>query len=231
MRGIPPFSDARLRAYCIYCSKRPGTRDHVPPSVFLDKPYPEHLPVVPSCRECNQSTSLDEEYLACRLEVVVCQTAEPEAVERVKIASSLRHSRRLRERLDNALQLDRAEPRLSLELDRINRVVEKVARGLWSYETSETTADLQTQARTKFAGEATEAELEAFFALEMPEMLPEVGSRMMMRLVHHGLRRNDWVILQPERFSYGVEVFGHNGRVKLLVRGCLLAEVDILSDW
>lgn len=231
MRGVPPFYDTRLRGYCIYCSRRPGTRDHVPPSVFLDKPYPDHLPVVPSCRECNQSTSLDEEYLACLLEIVVCGTAQPEDVERVKIASSLRHSRGLRKRLNNALQVDGAESRLSLEWGRINRVVDKIARALWNYETSETTVDLTTQARMKFAGETTEAELEAFFGLEIPEILPEVGSRMMMRLFETGLWRNDWVILQPERFSYGVEVSVHNGQVKLLVRGCLLAEVDILSDW
>ena len=63
---------------CVYCGNAAGTRDHVPPKVLLDEPYPPDLPPVPACDECNNrfSTMVEQtegltvqmvlsEYLAC----------------------------------------------------------------------------------------------------------------------------------------------------------------------
>lgn len=47
---------------CIYCNKPANSKDHVPPLGFLLKPYPPNLITVPSCIECNNSYSVDEEY-------------------------------------------------------------------------------------------------------------------------------------------------------------------------
>jgi hypothetical protein len=48
---------------CIYCRKvKKTTRDHVPPKLLLDKPFPSNLPTVPACRDCNQSFMKDDEY-------------------------------------------------------------------------------------------------------------------------------------------------------------------------
>ena len=60
MRQIKEFTDERLRGFCAYCGGPAETRDHVPPRVFLDKPYPSNLPVVSACRECNEDISMDE---------------------------------------------------------------------------------------------------------------------------------------------------------------------------
>src|SRR5690242_14029536 len=68
------YIDERHLAFCAFCGDAPGTRDHVPPRVFLDKPYPDNVPVVGSCFECNNGASLDEEYVACLLEAAVCNT-------------------------------------------------------------------------------------------------------------------------------------------------------------
>lgn len=47
---------------CIYCGTYgPITGDHVPPKCLFAKPWPE-LFTVPSCRQCNQGASLDDEY-------------------------------------------------------------------------------------------------------------------------------------------------------------------------
>ncbi len=48
--------------YCIYCGKPSNTREHSPSKVFLEKPYPNDLPVLPACFDCNNSFSSDELY-------------------------------------------------------------------------------------------------------------------------------------------------------------------------
>jgi hypothetical protein len=77
VRQYETFVDERLLGFCAFCGGRPGTRDHVPPKVFLDKPYPANLPVVASCARCNSGASVDEEFVAALLEVVICGTPTP----------------------------------------------------------------------------------------------------------------------------------------------------------
>ena len=48
--------------YCIYCGEKSDTREHCPSKVFLSKPYPDDLPVLPACFKCNNSFSADEVY-------------------------------------------------------------------------------------------------------------------------------------------------------------------------
>ena len=48
--------------YCIYCGNLADTREHSPSKVFLHKPYPNDLPVLPACKRCNNSFSDDELY-------------------------------------------------------------------------------------------------------------------------------------------------------------------------
>jgi hypothetical protein len=85
VKQIRTYVDDRLAAFCYACGGAPATRDHVPPKVFLDEPYPENLPVVGSCRTCNEGASLDEEYVACVLEVAARGTVDPSGLTRPKI--------------------------------------------------------------------------------------------------------------------------------------------------
>lgn len=48
--------------YCVYCGEKSDTREHCPSKVFLSKPYPDDLPVLPACFKCNNSFSADEMY-------------------------------------------------------------------------------------------------------------------------------------------------------------------------
>ena len=48
---------------CVYCgSEKDPTIDHVPPKLFLTRPYPDNLITVPACAKCNQSFQKDDEY-------------------------------------------------------------------------------------------------------------------------------------------------------------------------
>lgn len=55
---------------CIYCGKPATTREHTPSKVFLLEPYPENLPTIPACFECNNGYSEDEKYVACFLDLL-----------------------------------------------------------------------------------------------------------------------------------------------------------------
>lgn len=85
MKQYANYGDQRLQSYCVHCGGSTETRDHAPSKVFLDEPYPANLPVLPSCAECNEGFSLDEEYTACFLECVLCGSTIPELLRRKKV--------------------------------------------------------------------------------------------------------------------------------------------------
>lgn len=70
------FVRQRLTRSCVYCGGIADTQDHVSSRVLLDDPKPVNIPVVEACKECNQGFSMDEEYLACLLDCVLCDTTE-----------------------------------------------------------------------------------------------------------------------------------------------------------
>jgi len=69
-----------------------GTRDHVPPEVFLKEPYPENLSIVAVCQKSNLSSSLHEDYVACLSDCVIAGLAAPEKFKREKIQLILKDS-------------------------------------------------------------------------------------------------------------------------------------------
>ena len=48
-------------------------------------PYPDNLPVVGACRDCNVGFSEDEVYLAALVECVIVGSARPEDMRRRKV--------------------------------------------------------------------------------------------------------------------------------------------------
>lgn len=129
--------DKRLLKSCIYCGGSPDTRDHVPSKVFLDKPYPDNLPVVACCLECNRSFSLDEEYVACFLECVIAGSTSPDAIQREGISRKLSKNLKLASRIALA-QKRSSDGQLTWypEMDRVNNVTLMLACGHVAYEFS-----------------------------------------------------------------------------------------------
>ena len=102
MKHFTDYSDDRTRGMCIYCGGLPETREHVPPKVFLDKPYPSDLPIVEACARCNHAYSLDEEYMACLIDCVISGTADSNSLQRETTKKSLLHALGLAERIARA---------------------------------------------------------------------------------------------------------------------------------
>jgi hypothetical protein len=228
MRQIPNHGDQRQLAQCVYCGLGTDTRDHVPPRVFLDKPYPDNLPVVPACQSCNVSFSQDEEYVACLVDCVVAGAADPDKVRRPKVGRILRERAGLRKRLDAAHR-----PTVSsfeIETERVETVMLKLARGHAAYELNE--PQLDEPGRIVWSPLATlpDTERKEFESPPIPDIFPEVGSRGMQRLlVAEGSIYCDWIVAQEGRYRYLAAVTSEGVLVRTVLSEYLGCEVFWLT--
>jgi len=226
MKFIRAFSDLRLGDRCVHCGAAPTTRDHVPPRALLDPPYPENLAVVPSCQPCNSRASADEQYLACALEAAVCGSAEPDRLERAKIARALERRPKLRTMIADAF----VPNALAVDSERVGSVLGKTARGLRAYETSEHWPAGQLSVWFGAISTLDEDQRRAFLDIGGSDLCPEIGSRLMQRSLVDWGGANVWQVVQADRFEYSIETRRAGDRVKMLVRGYLAVEVTFFDD-
>lgn len=227
------FMDSRLTGMCVYCGDRPATRDHVPSKVLLDEPYPAELPVVGACTECNSSFSLDEQYLACFVECVICGAVEPEDVKRDKVARILTENPALQKRIQAAADTDLWDNLIwTPEMDRVRKVVLKLARGHAAYELYPVLAK-PTELGVLPIASMSEEERDSFETSPVEHgvaLWPEIGSRAFLRTVGKapdpfgGL--DGWVVVQPGRYRYSVVETGG-----ILVRMVLSEYLACLASW
>lgn len=205
MKQIPDYGDSRTLDYCAFCGGRTGTCDHCPSKVFLDKPYPENLPVVFACSDCNGGFSLDEEYLACLLACVTCGSTDPEAMEREKVARILTDKPALRARIESARLLLGDAVGYRPEHDRVAATVTKLAQGHALYELHESFARPPDSLDFQPLPDVGEAARASFESHQSPGIWPEVGSRAMQRIISGADSTHDaWIIVQPGRYRYRV---------------------------
>jgi len=209
MRQVRDYSDERLKGGCSYCGGLADSRDHVPSRALLDAPHPPELPVVPACTECNCSFSLDEEYLACLVECVICGSATAAAIKREKVKEIILRKPQLAAKLSQARTVDKCGRTIfSFEPDRVRNVILKLGRGHALFELGE--PQLEGPSSVAFAPLETlspEAR-ESFESPPSSTAWPEVGSRAMQRLAEDfgTTDRPGWVVVQPGRYRYSATV-------------------------
>ncbi len=213
MKQIRSYGDQREIGFCAFCGGKTGTRDHCPSKILLDQPYPDNLPVVPACVECNNSFSADEEYMACLMACVLSGSTDPDLIMRKRIARILRKKGSLRARIQNSIIKENNEIIFTPETERIQNVITKLAKGHSLFELH-LPVYIKPDSVSLFPlcalDEKTRFEFEA-----QPEssLFPEVGSRAMTRLFT-GIDINDhgWIVVQPGVYRYlasqnsGVEI-------------------------
>lgn len=203
MRQLRDSGDHRTLLQCAFCGGETGTRDHCPSRVLLDEPYPDNLPVVPSCSKCNGSFSEDEEYLACLLECVAVGSTMPEAMRRPRIARVLSAKPALRARLENALVSRDGSVHFEPELERVTSVVTKLAKGHALYELHEACYEHPEVLEVTPLTAMDAFSRIAFENAPEPSVWPEVGSRAMQRQVARmDLTEAGWVVVQPGGYRY-----------------------------
>jgi hypothetical protein len=227
MRQIKTFSDSRLDTQCAYCGDYPENRDHVPSKILLDKPYPENLPVVPSCIKCNNGFSLDEAYFASLIECAMCGTTEIEKLSRQEIKKTLKYNSKLHSRLEKAIHVDKGIVTFNIETDRFENVLQKLAFGHIKYENSETEFNKPTLIWFKPVHLMTKEEELYFFSISELQKAPEVGSRGMQRMYlnENGVPVENWNQVQEDVYSYLVSISMSQSKVRLIIRNYLACEV------
>lgn len=207
MKHFTDYSDDRTRGMCIYCGGLPETREHVPPRVFLDKPYPSDLPTVEACAKCNQAYSLDEEYMGCLIDCVISGIAEPSALQRETTKNSMLHTPALAERIAGARRETSDGISFDVEHDRIMNVVKKVAVGHVLYELGLLVPLDEVEVSIAPFPSLDPKSTSCFENLGVGELAlwPEVGSRAMHRLlITDENYKNGWIHVQRGRYRYSV---------------------------
>ena len=172
---------------CVYCGARATTRDHVPPRFLLETPLPDDLLTVPSCRDCNRSFSLDEQYL----QVVLAKVGHvPQLMAKVEeggvVDRALQRAPALDQRIVDSLEV-RSDGRVWLmpERERILRVVQKIAYGLF------------------ICRYGVRASIGAFSALAVYGPEEEIPQPIVAATHYRpGIRRKPWISVQNGVFSY-----------------------------
>ena len=215
MQEIEEFADQRNKSWCIHCgawlSDVSANDDHVPTKSILHKPRPHHLPTVKICRACNSDFSKDEQYFVTFINSVLVGSTDPSKHPNSSASRALAESAKLRERIERSktsYMTQGGDTRLvwKPEIDRVNRVILKNARGHAYFEFGEPMRDepdhiwaypLQALALTE------RSEFEACGAGELA-LWPEVGSRMMTRVITGQDLVGPWVIVQDGTYRYSV---------------------------
>ena len=119
---------------CVYCGNPADTRDHVPPKRIYTKPFPDNLPTVPCCDSCNGAWSKDEQYFKIALSLmggsIELDGMHDEDGFTHKTLSNLK-AFGLDDTILNSISVDEFDrPYFSPDLQRLYRVLEKIALGL-----------------------------------------------------------------------------------------------------
>jgi len=236
MQRTEEFVDDRQKSWCIHCARSLAgldtSDDHVPSKSLLSKPRPHHLPVVAICKDCNTSFSRDEQYAVTFLSCVLSGSSAPEQQSNASAARALAASPRLRtliERSRTEYTTVGGEKRFlwKPDVERINRVVVKNARGHAYFEWGEPMLNAPIHVwTTPLESMSSEQRSDFESAGEGPGLAvwPEVGSRMMSRLVTGAVLSDGWVIVQSGTYRYSVDASG-GLRVRTVLWEYLATEV------
>ncbi len=208
MEKIDDFSDERHKAWCIHCGvalrDANTNRDHAPTKSLLDKPLPHHVPQVPVCSACNNGFSKDEAYLVSFFSCVLTGSTDPEKQVIPAASRLLTDNPGLRARLDQARSADANDKTTwTPETERLERIIVKNARGHAFFELGEPMRD-DPVGVASVPLTAMSPDLRRNFEKVHWEVWPEVGSRLMSRLVTGEDIVGGWIVIQPGIYRYAV---------------------------
>lgn len=234
---IPEYADERLTAEwdgrCLYCghgfsAAHHRSVDHVPSKSLLQQPYPENLPTVPACMDCNSDFSGDEQYVQVFIGCVFSGSADPAAQPDPKVRAALLRSTALRTRIESAMREPSSEGgpvRWEPEHEPLATVLAKNARGHLWHEHADRRPREPTVAYS--ALESLTCEQRELFE-NPPEVgvaLPEVGSRALQRRFS-GDWFDGWTFVQDDRYRYAVDYLGGDSvRVRVVIAEYLAVTV------
>ena len=217
MERIEEFVDERQNQWCLHCggwlAALNTNRDHVPTKSILREPLPANLPIVEVCQVCNSSFSGDEEYFVALLSDFQSGTTDPVGQIHLrgrKIAESQQRLRRLIEagKTETLSLLGDAEIHWQFDESRIQRVILKNARGHAFYEYGEPMLEKPDRIDFRPLIRLTAGQRAQFEDLGDTDGWPEVGSRMLTRVMTGQDIDGGWIVVQDGIYRYSVTQSG-----------------------
>jgi len=234
---IPQYADERLTAEwdgrCLYCGygfgeARRRSVDHVPSKTLLQQPYPENLPTVPACVECNSGFSGDEQYVQVFIGCALSGSVEPSAQFDAKVRAALLRSTALRTRIESSMRKPSSEGgpvRWEPEHERLATVLVKNARGHLWHEHADRRRGEPTVVYSALESLACEQRELFENPPEVGAALPEVGSRALQRRFS-GDWLDGWTFVQDDRYRFAVDYLeGDTVRVRMVIAEYLAVAV------
>ena len=213
MEKILNYADKRQTAGCVYCGSIEKTAEHLPPKIFLDEPYPLNLVTIKACKRCNESFSIDEEFVACYVEYLN-SNGDLTLIKRPKIQRILTK----KPSIFNAFKkIEETEVN-----ERLGRVFLKIAQGHALFEQNELKFE-DDLFKIRF-GKYDELTEQARLELEtIPHalILPEVGSRATQRLLTTPIMNVPWITIQDGNYRYLV----FDGGVRMVLSESFWSEI------
>ncbi len=218
---------------CIYCGNRADTREHIPSKVLLSEPYPENLPTIPACFECNNGFSADEEYFVSFLETLKSAIYVDYSISD-HIVKIFNHTPALQEMVTSSIHLENKTVFFSYDEIRFKRVINKLAVCHAGYEFDHVDFNDPISTKISFIFNMTPEDISEFTAPEIMNCVPEISSRFtsnycIIQNIDNGeaYLLNDWIVVQEGRYQYYVYLNTHGGvSIKMIILDFLYCQVD-----
>jgi len=213
---------------CLYCGDNANTRDHAPSKVFIDENFMGFLPTVPSCSKCNNSYSVDEEYVANWIEIL-SRKCISEYKRRTKTDRALARNSKLKEKLSQQIVSDAGGLRFGFDRKSFENIFRKLATAHVGYEIDALKAKSEPLIAINFAFLMSKDGLTNFNSMPKLDYAPEIGSRACSEIVvtvfEDDLETSlFWKIVQPEKYRYSVSIV-ENIEVKIVVNELIYVSI------
>jgi hypothetical protein len=251
MEFVGFYGDNRLRhkiiynrnsySECVYCGGEADTREHVPSKVFLVKPYPDNLGIIPACLKCNNSYSKDELFLSILIEKLKSKHYGQKYSQSKEVETRIKSNEKIAFEIEQAIEnnsINKFEKKIS-------RIIFKLALGHSVYELSEGFKIQDGTINYSFLDSMSTRETEEFslpFNISK-EPLPEIGSRVYQRIMVLTLDLVavndpeqkmdapiiflDWVDVQQSKYNYTSYIFGNKIITKIIINDFMYTEISI----
>lgn len=221
------FSDNQPDNTCLYCGENANTLDYIPPKNLLDTPFPDNLPVVPCCEGCKLNFSLDQEYITCLIECILHASTEIRNLKSERIKNIFRSKESLRQIIVESMIKTERGISFNVDITRCKNVIIKLAKGHLSYENSEPMFEEPKYIGFKPITAMTQNEIDCFLSSSELPQASEVGSKLIRNFLMDNNKKanSNWVIVQPDNYSYAVSVHLGSVSVKILICNYIAAEI------
>jgi len=208
---------------CVFCDKEAGTDEHIPAKgAFLTKPYPDNLHTVRVCNDCNNKSSNDEE----RVGFILRYLKLIEEGRTGELDNYFLTERRMKNEdlLFEALDIDiNGNPFINIDKELFIRVLEKYSKGHIFYELGIRLLDVPSRMSFAFKSQIDSKRLAEFNKTFISAVYPEVGSRLLQRIIEEN--GNNWQTVQEGYYRYYV-TYTPKISIRIVINEILFCEIS-----